>query len=304
MKHLEIHETCLKLCQGYIRMEAPIVAQLQLVGETKVYKKLGMKNLFTYAVKLCGLPEGAAYSFIAVGKMAMLHPCLQQAVQDRSLSVSKANRILAAITNENAKELVEFAKSHTAKEIDREVRRRNPKAVVRAKIKPLTADTDILQVPIPHTTTQNIERAQALLAQKTSRHQGLPETITLVFEDYVKRQDPVLKAERAQTRKTRKIYAQAEKPGKRIPLTAAEKHAVDLRDQRRCTHIGQNGERCADDHWIHYHHIVSVAQGGSNHPDNLTTLCSFHHDLVHQMVLPIDGEVRWIRSKRREYRAF
>ena len=67
MKHLEVHETCLKLCQGYIRMEAPIVAQLQLVGETKVYKDLGMKNLFTYAVKLCDLPEGAAYSFIAVG---------------------------------------------------------------------------------------------------------------------------------------------------------------------------------------------------------------------------------------------
>jgi hypothetical protein len=305
-EHQQIHVVCLNLCQGYVRREAPIVFQLQLAGETELYKELGIKNLYTYAVEVCGLPEGAAYSFIAVGKMAKLYPCLREAVASRTLTVSKANRIVSILTKENAEELVEFAKNHTAKEIDREVRRRNPKAVVRAKIKPLTGDTDLLQAPIPHTTTENITRAQTLLAQKTSKHQGIPETITLVFEDYVKRQDPLRRAERAQTRKARNFSAQAEKKptGHRTPLTAAEKHAVDLRDQRRCTHIDQNGKRCGDDRWIDYHHIIPVAQGGSNHPDNLTTLCSFHHDLVHQMAFPIDYGVSWLRSPRREYRAF
>src|ERR1700733_15848004 len=73
-EHLKIHETCINLCQRYMRMEAPIIAQLQLVGEFEIYKELGLKNLYTYGVKLCGLPEGAAYSFIAVGKMAKLYP--------------------------------------------------------------------------------------------------------------------------------------------------------------------------------------------------------------------------------------
>src|SRR5665213_2434395 len=265
-----------------------------------------MKNLYTYAVKICGLPEGAAYSFIAVGKMAKLYPCLREAVPSRTLTVSKTIRIVSVLSAENAEELVAFAKNHTAKEIDREVRRRNPKAIVRAKIKPLTGDTDLLQAPIPHKTTENIIRAQSLLAQKTSKHQGIPETISLVFEDYVHRQDPVRRAERAQTRKARSFNAQAEKkpPGQRTPLSAAQKHAVDLRDQRRCTHIGQNGKRCGDDRWIHYHHIIPAAKGGTNHPDNLTTLCSFHHDLVHQMTLPIDYGVSWLRSPQREYRTF
>jgi hypothetical protein len=298
----EIHETCLKLCRGYVRLEAPIIAQLQLVAENKIYKEYGKKSLFKYAVELCGLSEGVAYSFIAVGKMAKDHPCLQKAVESRTLSVSKANRILSVIDKENVKELVEFAKTHTKKEIEREAKRINPKAVVQAKIKPITGDTDLLQAPIPHTTTENIERAQALLAQKTSAHQGLSETITMVFDEYVERQDPVRKAERAQARDAKKFSSRAEKteyiPGVRTPLTAAEKHIVDLRDLRQCTYM-EKGKRCCDDRWIHYHHIIPVSQGGTNHPDNLTTLCSFHHDLVHRLM---EKKEAWLRSPVREYR--
>ncbi|MGZ3723679.1 MAG: HNH endonuclease signature motif containing protein [Bdellovibrionales bacterium] len=306
-EHLKIHEECLKLCQGYLRREAPIVVQLQKVGETKLFKELEMRNLFTYAVKICGLSEGAAYSFIAVGNNAKLYPCLQEAVVSRTLSVSKAIRIVSILDTENAEALVEFAKTHSSKEIEREVRRRNPKVAVRARIKPLTSDTDLLEAPIPRETTEHIFRAQTLLAQKTSKHQGIPETLTHVFKEYVARNDPLKKAERAQTRKATENSAHAEKSQSStshgiIPMTAATQHTVDLRDQRRCTHIGKDGKRCNDDRWIHYHHIVHVAMGGSNHPDNITTLCSFHHDLVHQQVFAMEREKSWLRSPHEAYR--
>ncbi|MGZ3721583.1 MAG: HNH endonuclease [Bdellovibrionales bacterium] len=308
-EHLKIHEECLKLCQGYVRSEAPIVVKLQQVAETKLYKELEMKNLFKYAVRICDLPEGSAYSFIAVGKKANLYPCLQAAIVTRALTVWKANRIVSIISPENAEELVEFARTHGAKEIEREVRRRNPKAVKKARIKPLTADTDLLEAPIPRETTEHISRAQTLLAQKTSKHQGIPETLTYVFKEYVERHDPLKKAERAHKRKTGENSARAEKtspPARttlgRTSMTAAEIHAVDLRDQRRCTHIGQDGKRCNEDCWIHYHHIVHVSKGGSNHPDNITTLCSFHHDLVHQLIFPMEGETSWLRSPLEVYR--
>ncbi|MGZ3722889.1 MAG: HNH endonuclease [Bdellovibrionales bacterium] len=305
-EHLKIHEECLKLCQGYVRREAPIVVQLQQVGETKLFKELEMRNLFTYAVKICGLSEGAAYSFIAVGKKAKLQPCLQDAIVSRTLSVSKAIRIVSIINSENAEELVEFAKTHSSKEIEWEVRRRNPKAAVRARIKPLTADTDLLEAPIPRETTEHISRAQTLLAQKTSRHQGISETLTYVFKEYVERHDPMKKAERAQRRKAAENSAYAEKSPRptsqgRSPITAATQHTVDLRDRRRCTHIGKDGKRCNEDRWIHYHHIVHVSKDGSNHPDNITTLCSFHHDLVHQVVFAMEGERSWLRSPHEVY---
>ena len=285
--HLKIHEECLNLCRGYVRKEAPIVVQLQKVFETKLYKEFDIKNLFTYAVTICGLSEGAAYSFIAVGKKAKLYPCLQEAVVSRLVTVSKAIRFVSIIDSDNTEELALFAKTHTSREIELEVRRRSPKSSVSARIRPLTEDTEFLQAPIPRETSEIIFRAQSLLAQKTAKHQELTETITYVFNEYVERHDPVQKAQRAQGRMNNEKSARAEKTNstKRMPLTAAEKHAVDLRDQRRCTHIGSDGKRCFDDRWIHYHHVIHVAKGGSNHPDNIVTLCSFHHDLVHQLAL-------------------
>jgi len=83
---------------------------------------------------------------------------------------------------------------------------------------------------------------------------------------------------------------------KRIPLRAAQKHAVFLRDQGRCTHVGMDGKRCNQDRWVDVHHIVLVKDGGTNDPENLTTLCWSHHDLIHQMQLPIEGAVTWLRS--------
>jgi hypothetical protein len=287
---LKIHNDCLRLCRGYVRHEAPIVVQLQLVDEFKIYK------------------------------CAKLYPCLQTAIVTRCLTISKAYRIVSILNAENAEEVVEFAKTHTSKQIEREVRRRNPKAAVRAKIKPLTGNTDLLQSPIPRETSEHISRAQSLLAQKTSKHQGLPETIAYVFRDYVERHDPVKKAQRAQKRNSAEYSAhaekretfthaekatysaRAEKTTGRTAIPAAARHMVDLRDEGRCTHIGKDGKRCNADRWTHYHHIIRVADGGSSHPDNLTTLCSFHHDLVHQQVFPLDGEMSWLRSPERAYR--
>src|SRR5665213_530387 len=222
--HLKVHEECMKLCHGYVRREAPIVVQLQLVGETKLYKELEMRNLFSYAVKICGLSEGAAYSFIAVGKKAKLYPCLQDAIVSRTLTISKAIRIVSIVRAENVEELVEFAKTHTSKEIEREVRRRNPKAAAKARIKPLTADTDLLEAPIPRETSENISRAQTLLAQKIAKHQGISETLTYVFKEYVERHDPVKKAERAQQRNTTSAHAEKSAVQRRTEMTAAEKH--------------------------------------------------------------------------------
>jgi len=83
-------------------------------------------------------------------------------------------------------------------------------------------------------------------------------------------------------------------------LTAEELHAVDLRDERMCTHRVRR-KRCCSKHWIRYHHIIRVADGGSNHPDNIATLCNFHHDLVHQLVMPLEGENSWLRSQHVKY---
>jgi hypothetical protein len=67
----------------------------------------------------------------------------------------------------------------------------------------------------------------------------------------------------------------------RSPIPTSVKHQVHLRDQGRCTHKTQEGPRCNQKRWIEIHHIQPVSQGGAHTLENLTTLCSSHHRLVH-----------------------
>ena len=88
----------------------------------------------------------------------------------------------------------------------------------------------------------------------------------------------------------------------RVDLTAEVGHAVTIRDRGRCTHIDQHGARCNSDRYVQTHHLIRVCDGGTNELSNLTTLCSAHHDLVHQYSLPLEGQISWLREPTREYR--
>ena len=65
---------------------------------------------------------------------------LQAAIQKRELSVSKASRIVSNLNTDNANELVEFAKTHTVKEIDFKAAEKNPEKAHFDKITPVSKD--------------------------------------------------------------------------------------------------------------------------------------------------------------------
>lgn len=64
------------------------------------------------------------------------------------------------------------------------------------------------------------------------------------------------------------------------PIPARSRHIVFARDKGQCTYEDSRG-RCSAARWLHTHHVVSRAEGGSNDPENLTLLCEAHHRMVH-----------------------
>lgn len=304
-KFLRIHNDCVNLARRYLKAEAALVAQLQLVSKFEIHKKLGKRSLFVYATDICGLSEALAYTFSSLARKSNQHPELDSAIKSGGLSVSKASRLVSVISKANATSIIEFAKNHSFREIDREVRRINPKAAEPQRISPLAETVDLLHCPIEIETAQLIRRAQAIVSQNRREHQDLSRTIHQVFQDFVSRHDPVEKAKRIKLRKANreivsnrdslKVSVRTEKPN-HDPLNAAETHEVNLRDERKCRQLLENGKRCNEDRWIDYHHIVPRKNGGSNHPDNLVTLCRFHHDLIHRYEVelkasPLDTKV-------------
>jgi predicted restriction endonuclease len=266
-----------------------------------IHKLLGFRNLFLYATEHVKLSEAVAFALIAVARKSKAIPTLRHAIRDGKISPSKASRVAAHITNENAEELIEFTRTHTTKQIDFEIAKRSPKASTRDRVKPISEDLVEIKVTISRKGYENLQRAQSLMAQK-GKPSTLGATIEAETEFYLNAQDPVRKAKRSQAKRVCLNRVNKSKSAmrpatsiKRRPLNAAQRQAVHSRDEGRCTHRGADGKRCNSDRWVDIHHIILVSQGGSNDPENLTTLCSFHHDLVHQLSFGIDGQVNWFR---------
>ena len=227
-------------------------------------------------------------------------------------------------------ELICFAKNHTSLETDFEVGRINPRARKKDKIKILTEDEVQVTITLSKKDYEGLKRVQSIQAQK-GNDSSLSAAISAAIDSYLRKNDPVQKAER-NARKNEKPQraARDEKPEdskaiqlredapasdleksvhasgksvctyriamkKRISLTTAQKHAVISRDGGRCTFRDHEGKRCNSDRYLDTHHILEVQHGGTNDPENLATLCAFHHDLVHQLSLPIEGQINWIR---------
>ncbi len=68
---------------------------------------------------------------------------------------------------------------------------------------------------------------------------------------------------------------------RRAAIPAHVEHQVNLRDQNRCTYTNEDGERCEQRRWIEIHHITPLSLGGQNGLENLITLCSGHHKVIH-----------------------
>lgn len=283
-----LHKSFLEFRDGFRECELEFLRLIQECDRVKLYKALGCTSLFKY-VDVLAFSESVAYTYISVARKALEIPQLMES----GLSVSKASRIVAALNLENAEELIRFALENPTTQIDREVARRNPKAV-RERVKPLAEDCFELKIKASPEFMKILERVAALQAQR-GQDPSVGMSIEAGLKEYLRRHDPVQKAERAKKKTSKKLCLNRVTSGRR-PLTAQQKHAVFLRDQGRCTHVDLDGQRCNQDRWIDIHHVQAVSQGGSNEPDNLTTLCSTHHDLVHQYTFPIDGQVSWLRE--------
>ncbi len=302
-----LHERALRLSRQHRRVESELVAVLTEIESLKLHRTLGFSSLFTYTVSALGLSEPVAYALITVARKVKEIGALNDAICSQKISVSRASRIAAALTGENANELIEFAASHTQRETDQEVARLTNRRGERHEN--LKVSVEVLEL---------LKKAQTVMASKKMRGVKLDEALKLVLEEFLNRHEPVRKAERARQREEKlmgrstdeisaeisvctETEARPKENKGRTPVTARVRHIVNARDQARCTFVDVAGHRCTNDRWLHAHHVIPVSRGGSNEPANFVTLCSFHHDLVHQLGFALEGQVNWIREPSRAY---
>lgn len=287
----QIHQKALEIAARFRKAEADLISILQEVESSRVFLKLGFTSLFNYCVGALGLSESVTANFVTVARKAREVPVLQAAIQNGSLSVSKARKIAPVLTRANQAEWIERAQALSSRKLEAEVARVAPREAVPERMKPIAEDRIELRLGISKSTQEKLRRVQDLESQRTASAVRLEETLGALLDLYLEAKDPVKKADRvlkkmAQTQKNSNDDAPACVPGhvtgNRPHLPAQIRHEVTLRDDGRCTQLSKEGIRCDNRRWLDIHHVKPKSLGGTDTVANLVTLCSAHHKMKHQ----------------------
>jgi len=298
-----LHTKAVEIAKRFHDAESELIDILQTLDEKRVFIHLGYSSLFDYAVKALKLSEANSSNFITVARKSKTVPELKMAIRLGDITVSKARKITPVLTKENSSHWLELAKTLPKFKLEKEVAKVQPQTITPERAKYVTETRLELKLGVSEDLMKKLRRAQDLTSQKTRRPATLEGTLEALIENYLKKHDPVKKAERNNQsaegnnhRFERNIQridgnnqlqkdgfnnnAAASVPGTRY-ISAQQKHQVNLRDQGRCAHVNESGHRCESQRWVEIHHIKALSLNGTNDTHNLQTLCHGHHKQKH-----------------------
>jgi hypothetical protein len=273
-QHEVLHEKAQSRAKTFHRAEADLIDVLQELDEAKTFLHYRCTSLFDYCLKYLKLSPAVTANFINVSRKAKEVPSLKEAIRNQEITVCKARKIAPVLTKENSQTWLEKAKSMPKLQLEKEVAKAAPKTLTPEKARYVTEDRILISLGVSEGTMKKYRRAQDLECQRTRGSVSLEATLEALLDNYLQKNDPVIKAERLAKEPSNQCV-----PGTRS-LAAQTKHQVNLRDQGQCTHI-QDGRRCENKKWVETHHQIPLSKGGTNDLNNLRTLCWAHHRMQH-----------------------
>lgn len=274
------HREGLALAMGYVRTEARMVELLSLICREHGYFYFQYESLSSYALLSWKLPENTARDMVTVARKSLEIPALLESLRSGRASVSKLRRICAVISDADQKEWIEIAERCSNREIERLIAAAKPEKAVHEGFFYRSAEVLEMRAALSEETRDRVLRVQDLLSQRENRSVALGEVIAEMASRTLEKLDPLKKADRVAEREIRGT-CRVQGEVRRAPSRAALSRAIVLRDQAQCTYVNLNGERCPNRRWLHTHHIRPLSKGGEDTLENLTTLCSQHHRMLH-----------------------
>jgi hypothetical protein len=276
-----IHLKILEAASRFRQCEAEMIDLIQQVDRHRVFMRKGHPSLFDYATKALRLSENVALNFISIARKAVEVPELKSEIRSGTITFTNARKIVPILTSENKAEWLFKAKHLTLRQLEKEVIKVRPMEATPERVRYVTLERVKLEVGLQEKEMLALRKVQDLMSQKGQRPVSLEEVINVMTQDYLDRHDPVKKAMRQVVRNSvLHVSKHVNSTNTRLPIPKAVEHRVNLRDQRRCTH-DSNGKRCNQTRWLDIHHKIPVSEGGQNTLENLTTLCSTHHQYIH-----------------------
>jgi 5-methylcytosine-specific restriction endonuclease McrA len=265
-----LHEKALAAAKRFKSAEAELIELLQKIDSCRGFCELGYPSLFVYVNKGLGLSEACTYQLITVSRKVREVPELQVAIAQGEITVAKAKSMISVIDSQNKEHWLSLARQSSTRELEKAVAAVKPENAKPEKFRHQGNNQARLELNVDEETLEALKRAQQLLAQKHGRPVSLAEALKALSIEYVRREDPVQKADRAAARTLH------------VKRATASRQEVWRRDRGSCQYRLPDGSLCGARQWLHLHHRKPRSEGGGDSAKNLTTLCSAHHRMAHQ----------------------
>jgi hypothetical protein len=282
-----------------------------------LYRDFGFASINQYALQELGFSKTRTGDFIRLARQLEDLPAVREAMSSGDLGYTKAREIVGVVTPETQADWLEAARA-PRRELIREVKRARQAAKVDPGQGELLPQTPTVVAPkelpvrfqVDLTPEQEARRAalverlhklgdvpvdrgefllEALAAWVESKEKAPRGALTsappvqIHVHDHGERLTVSTAAGERELSRTDAERMQCDalicRPGKRATrsIPAKIRRAVLTRDRHRCRAPG-----CHRTRFLEVHHRVARSQGGSNHPDNLVTLCGSCHRLWHE----------------------
>jgi hypothetical protein len=200
-----IHDKAILKAQKYLVSEAELLEAITDVDRHRTYEKFGMTHLTPYCVQYLNLSEDVAGNFVRVARKSLQVPELQKAISESKLSLSKARSLASVITVENQKQWIDKAQTLSKHKLEQEVAQSEPSRPQPEKAKFRGEDTVRVEFDLSLEEMALFRRAQEVVSQKQQIPATLKQTQVEILRFFLKHQDPLKKAQRAQGRNERSL---------------------------------------------------------------------------------------------------
>ena len=325
-----IHRRAVERAKTYRMAEADVIDSLREVDDDRTFLHFGCTSLYQYALIELKLSEDVACNLIAIMRKSRTVPELAAAIREGKITASKARKIVSVINEKNKSAWLELASTSTSRVIEKAVATENPKLATIESLKYRSENRLELVLGVSEEWALLLKRVKDVVSQKSKSPAETEEALKLAMESFLRQEDPLEKAKRANARKaegeksaaTREPGVDGEKSTEfgelsalgRIPrrskhefeqdvsnleqqqhdgasavfklehphdrVSSSLKHEVALRDSAQCAVVAA-GARCVQTRWLDVHHVIPRAEGGENALENLKTVCTSHHRMIH-----------------------
>ncbi len=302
----------------------------------KLYRELGYGSINHYAEAELGLSARRTRDFVALSRKLADLPRLKAEVESGKLGYTAARVIAPIVDQSNEQGWVEYATTHSRRELEREVKTAKREAVGAAQGQPALlpppktnpAAVVPVRVSLEMTPTQFARYEEP--RERIRKRGGVPtdpvEALLAVMQSFTVSGGPRGPQDRGSEPPAQIHIHQCEDCGQASVQTSRGEIPIGPAElaQAQCDcRIGRPGERnttsvppaarrrilaaarhkcqrpgCNHTRYLEVHHKTPRSQGGTNDPHNLICLCSACHRLAHEKNLAVS----WVKSPAAVYR--